>query len=90
MSPTTDVRWREKTMAISDDAKLQAAATILAAQISADIFSTDLTDEDVLASALASAITVVNSGIARVTAEKRAARKVTSSKFAPMKPPRAK
>ena len=33
MSPTTDVRWRETTLKLSDEAVLQAAATLAAAKI---------------------------------------------------------
>lgn len=79
-------------MAISDDAKLQAAAMIVAAQISAKVFDTDMRDDEVLASALEGAIGVVNSGIERFAASKRAARKKKPStgKFVPLKAPRSK
>jgi len=51
-------------MEFSDDAVLQAAATIVAGQISAKTFpAVDMGDVDVMASALSSALTAVQKGV---------------------------
>jgi len=47
-------------MSFSEDALLQASATIVAAQIAAETFSVDFTDEAVVASALEAAMRAVD------------------------------
>lgn len=49
-------------MKFNDDALLQAAAMIVAAQIRAELFTTDMTEDDNVASAITAALHAVTHG----------------------------
>jgi hypothetical protein len=83
MASTANSRRWERKMNNSDDAKLYAAATIVAAQIAAKTFSVDMGAEENIAGAIADALNAVAAGVkkfeADAAADRLAARKASPS-----------